>query len=121
MPEPIFMKLGMYIMGPEPISSAYFINSSHQSVYPPVIARKRLGKNVTAAMNTHTKTKELLDVSFSMWFVSYLRKTDNQFLPELPVLMFETGCDGCCSGCDGAIHNHVGDGNGCSYVAPGCK
>jgi hypothetical protein len=26
MPEPIFMKLGMYIMAPEPISTAYFIN-----------------------------------------------------------------------------------------------
>jgi hypothetical protein len=40
MPEPIFMKLGMYIMAPEPISSAYFINPSHQSVclyvYPPL-------------------------------------------------------------------------------------
>jgi hypothetical protein len=29
MPEPIFTKLGMYIMAPEPISTAYFIN-----VYP---------------------------------------------------------------------------------------
>jgi hypothetical protein len=27
MPEPIFMKLGMYIMAPEPIATAYFINS----------------------------------------------------------------------------------------------
>jgi hypothetical protein len=32
MPEPIVMKLGMYIMAPEPISMAYFINPSHQSV-----------------------------------------------------------------------------------------
>jgi hypothetical protein len=32
MPEPIFMKLGMYITAPEPISTAYFINPSHQSV-----------------------------------------------------------------------------------------
>jgi hypothetical protein len=31
MTEPIFMKLGMYIMAPEPISVAYFINPSHQS------------------------------------------------------------------------------------------
>jgi hypothetical protein len=31
-PEPIFMKLGMYIMTPEPISTAYFINPSYQSV-----------------------------------------------------------------------------------------
>jgi hypothetical protein len=27
-----YMKLGMYIMTPEPISTAYFINPSHQSV-----------------------------------------------------------------------------------------
>jgi hypothetical protein len=32
MPEPIFMKLGMYIMAPGPISTATFINSSHQPV-----------------------------------------------------------------------------------------
>jgi hypothetical protein len=30
--EPIFMKLCMYIMAPEPISTAYFINPSSQSV-----------------------------------------------------------------------------------------
>jgi hypothetical protein len=35
MPESIFIKLGMYgyIMAPETISMAYFINPSHQSVY----------------------------------------------------------------------------------------
>jgi hypothetical protein len=32
MRDPIFMKLGMYIMGTEPILAAYFINPSHQSV-----------------------------------------------------------------------------------------
>jgi hypothetical protein len=32
MPEPIFKKLGMYIMTPEPTSAVYFINHSHQSV-----------------------------------------------------------------------------------------
>jgi hypothetical protein len=32
MTEPIFMKLGMYIMALEPISTAYFINPSHQCV-----------------------------------------------------------------------------------------
>jgi hypothetical protein len=29
------MKLGMYIMAPEAISEAYFINPSHHCVYPP--------------------------------------------------------------------------------------
>jgi hypothetical protein len=81
-PQPIFMKLGMYVMAPEPIPMAYFINPSHQSVclyaYPPIIAgqglvknspivtRQRLGKHVPAAINTHAKIEELLDTSFSM-------------------------------------------------------
>jgi hypothetical protein len=30
---PIFMKLGMYTMAPEAVSTAYFINPSHQSVW----------------------------------------------------------------------------------------
>jgi hypothetical protein len=33
MPEPIFMKLGMYNMTPEPISVAYFINPSQSQSY----------------------------------------------------------------------------------------
>jgi hypothetical protein len=32
MPEPVVMKLGVYIIASEPISTAYFINPSHQSV-----------------------------------------------------------------------------------------
>jgi hypothetical protein len=55
--EPMFMKLGMYIMTPEPISTAYFITPSHQSVLsvcvpPPIAARQRLGKHVRAETNT---------------------------------------------------------------------
>jgi hypothetical protein len=49
----------MYIMTPEPIPLAYFINPSHLSaclyVYPHIVARQRLGKNVTAAKSTHTQ------------------------------------------------------------------
>jgi hypothetical protein len=56
-PEPIFIKFDMYIMAPEPISTAFFINPSHQSVclyvYPPFVARQRLGKIFTAATKTH--------------------------------------------------------------------
>jgi hypothetical protein len=41
--EPIFMKLGMYIVPPEPISTAYLMNSVRQSmcryVYVLVVAR----------------------------------------------------------------------------------
>jgi hypothetical protein len=68
----------MYIMAPEPISTAYFINPSHQSpclyVYPlsllgnesvkcilPSVARQRLGKNLIAAMKTYEAIEELLD------------------------------------------------------------
>jgi hypothetical protein len=57
MPEPIFIKLCMYIMALEPISTVYSIKSSHHSVclyvYFPFVARQRLGKNVTAATKTH--------------------------------------------------------------------
>jgi hypothetical protein len=49
--EPVFMKLGMRIMATEPIPTAYYINPSHQSVclhvYPLVVTKQRLGKNVT--------------------------------------------------------------------------
>jgi hypothetical protein len=67
MPEPIFMKLGMYIIAPEPISAAYFINPSYQSAFLyeyilPIVARQRLSKNVIAAMNAHATVEELLDV-----------------------------------------------------------
>jgi hypothetical protein len=65
MPEQILMKLGMHmhIMEPEPISTAYFINPSHQSlclyVRPSMVAVPWLSKNVTTASNTHTTTEEL--------------------------------------------------------------
>jgi hypothetical protein len=83
MAEPIFIKLGTCIMAPEPISTAYFMNPSHQSVclylYPPLVARQQLGKKVKAETNTHATIEELvdsdgLDASFSMQSVSYQRK-----------------------------------------------
>jgi hypothetical protein len=61
------MTFGLYIMLSEPISMAYFINLFQQSVRvrvracvcvcvcPLTVARKRLGKNVTAATNTHIR------------------------------------------------------------------
>jgi hypothetical protein len=80
----------VYIMAPEPILTAYFINPSHQSVFLHVypllllgkgsincithsVARQRLSKNVTAAKNTHATIEELLEASFSMPSVSYQR------------------------------------------------
>jgi UDP-3-O-[3-hydroxymyristoyl] glucosamine N-acyltransferase len=53
---------------------------------PPIVARQRLGKNslivarkwfcrnVTAVMNTHATTEELLDASFLMWPEPYQGK-----------------------------------------------
>jgi hypothetical protein len=81
------MKLGMYIMAPEPISTAYFINPLPSvcvsMCIPPIVARQRLGKNVTAATKTQTTTEELLDASISMQSVSYQRKVSDWFLAEL--------------------------------------
>jgi hypothetical protein len=48
MPEPIFMKLGMYIMPPEPISAAYFSLCVYTCT-PPIVARQRFGKDVPVA------------------------------------------------------------------------
>jgi hypothetical protein len=44
MPQPIFLKICILIMAPEPISTACFINPSHQSVYPNIIARQGLSQ-----------------------------------------------------------------------------
>jgi hypothetical protein len=72
------MNLGMHIMLPEPISAAYFGNPSHHFVYlyvyPSLVARQRLGKNVTATTNTHATMEELFDTSFSVRSISYQGK-----------------------------------------------
>jgi hypothetical protein len=69
------MKLGICIMAPEPISTNYIINPSHQSVYLYAYdltdARKRLGKNVTAATNTDATLEKLLDAPFPIPSLSY--------------------------------------------------
>jgi hypothetical protein len=41
---------------------------------PLIVARQRLGTNVTAVTNTHATIEELLDASFSMWPESYQGK-----------------------------------------------
>jgi hypothetical protein len=72
----MFMKLGMYIMAPEPISTVYFINTSHQSMCLYVyVARQRLGENVTARTNIHATIDELLeDREFIEWHHELLKK-----------------------------------------------
>jgi hypothetical protein len=58
MPEPNLMKPGIlvHIMAPEPISTAYFINLSHQFVcsyvHAHLAARQQPDKKVTAGTNT---------------------------------------------------------------------
>jgi hypothetical protein len=62
MPEPIFMEFGMYIMAPEPISTAYFVNPSRQFIcmfIPPFFARQRLGKHVPAAKSTRNNRSDV--------------------------------------------------------------
>jgi hypothetical protein len=56
-------------------------------VYPPIVARQRLGRNVTAVKNTHATIEELLDVFFNMARV-VSRKVGDQFFPELLVFFF---------------------------------
>jgi hypothetical protein len=83
------MKFEMYIMAPEPISMIYFINPSHQSVclhlHSPTVVMQRLGKNVTAATNTHA-VEELLDASFP---VMSCRMTGKQVISFSLNLLFE--------------------------------
>jgi hypothetical protein len=75
--EPVFKKPGMYIIAHEPISTACSINPSHQSmclyVYSPIVARQRLGINITALMNILATIEELLDAS-SMRSMAYKGK-----------------------------------------------
>jgi hypothetical protein len=80
MSEPIFMKLGTDIMALEAISTAYFINPSHQSVslyaYPLFGARQRFNRNINSAKNTHAKY-ELLEELFSIRSVPYQKKASH--------------------------------------------
>jgi hypothetical protein len=57
-------------------------------VYPPAVAKERLGKHVPAAMYTRGTIEDFLDTPFSMRFVSYQRKVDDLFFPELVVIFF---------------------------------
>jgi hypothetical protein len=86
MPEPVFMKTGMYVMAPQRISRAYFINPSHDSaclyVYSLTVARQRPGKNVTPATNTRYNIRNFGHVVFCA--VRVLSKVSRRlFLPKI--------------------------------------
>jgi hypothetical protein len=74
MPE--IVKLGMYVMAPEPISTAYFLNPFHQSVslYVHFTVQRFSKKKVTAEIITYATIVQLLDESFSKKSVSYQMK-----------------------------------------------
>jgi hypothetical protein len=85
------MKLGMYIMATEPISTAYLINPSHQSVclyvHPPprIVAKQRLGRNIPVATNTcNNKTTVRCVVFYAVRVVS--KGSTRLVLPELLVM-----------------------------------
>jgi hypothetical protein len=63
------MKLDIYVVAPEPISTTYFVNPSHQSVclyvYSSIVAGQRLGKTVTAATNIHNNRRIVGRVGFN--------------------------------------------------------
>jgi hypothetical protein len=52
---------------------------------PSMVARQRLGRNVTVVTNTHATIEELLDASFPMWPVSY-QKSRRIFLSRTSCL-----------------------------------
>jgi hypothetical protein len=66
MPEPVFMKLGMYIMATESISMSYFINPSLQSVclYIPLSMLGNGSVNTLPRQRIH-KTKIFWTLVFS--------------------------------------------------------
>jgi hypothetical protein len=107
MPEPVFMELGMYIMAPEHISMAYFINPSHQSAWlhvyrttvarqrlgiHPIVARQRLGKKVTAATNTHAAIGRIVGHVVFMWPVSFQRRVCGSVCELLDVSVATNNC-----------------------------
>jgi hypothetical protein len=60
-PEPTNQAMAL-----EPISKAYFINSSHQPVsyvYPPIVTNQKLGKHVPSATNTTNNRRTVGSVS----------------------------------------------------------
>jgi hypothetical protein len=54
------MKLGMYIMAPEPISTAYFIDASHQSVRLYVYADGNVSVKTLPRQRIHTHASRII-------------------------------------------------------------
>jgi hypothetical protein len=75
-------------MAPKPISTVYFINIFHQSVYlhlyPPTVSRQRLGKKIYRG-NEHTRNKRIV-VHVVFYAVSLVSREGDYFFPELLVI-----------------------------------
>jgi hypothetical protein len=72
MAQPVSMTLGMYIMPPESISAAYFIDASHQSV---CVSFLRNGSVKCYLGNKYACNKEeLSEASFLIRSVSHQKK-----------------------------------------------
>jgi hypothetical protein len=77
MTEPALIRLGTYIMAPEHIPTAYFINPSQQSVclhvYPPIVVRRWLHKKNCSNEYTCNNRRIVAHVVL-YWFMSYQGK-----------------------------------------------
>jgi hypothetical protein len=84
MSEAVFMKLGTYVTAPEPISTVYFLNVSHQPVclylYRHIIDRQRFAKNVTVPKNTYATIEALCVASCCMPFKVSIFISSTQFM-----------------------------------------
>jgi hypothetical protein len=68
----VYPPLSLLGNGSVKVSLSLLGNGSSKN--PPIVARQRVGRNVTTVTNTHAKIEELLDASFSMLPVSYQKK-----------------------------------------------
>jgi hypothetical protein len=92
--EPIFMKLGMYIRAPKPISTAYFINHFNQSVclyvYHPVVARQLLCKKRYRS-NEYTCTNKIIDGRVVFYAVHVVSEESRLLvLPRTSCIIYNT-------------------------------
>jgi hypothetical protein len=92
MHELIFMKLGMYIMTPEPISTAHFINPSHQSM---CISLSLLGKGSvnTFPLNEYTLyNRKIVGRVVSVRSVFYRRRVCGSVYPIFLCMYRRSSC-----------------------------
>jgi hypothetical protein len=95
MAEPVFMKLSIYtIVAREPISTAYIINPSHQSlclyVYPLIVARQQLGINFFVLSQSRHHNYQNLKTKLNSELLYDWRFTAKQFVLASSPFRFTT-------------------------------